>query len=142
MPFTDLSPDGDQSYFCDGVVEEIINMLARVDGLDVASRWSTQRYRDGSSSVQEVGSELNVARVLEGTVRKSGDRLRITAQLVDTGNGYLGGLQFSQVSWEEVGGTGSPAAASREEQIMRGEFLFDLQGWGAWPRCSAQLGLE
>ena len=61
---------------------------------------------------------------------------------LDTGNGYVGGLQFSLVSWQEVGGVGSPAAASREEQIMRGEFLFDLQGWGAWPSCSAQLGLE
>jgi hypothetical protein len=61
---------------------------------------------------------------------------------LDTGNGYFGGIQFGLVSWQEVGGAGSPAAASREEQIMRGEFLYDLQGWGAWPRCSAQLGLE
>lgn len=59
-----------------------------------------------------------------------------------TGNGYAGGLQFSQTSWLEVGGQGSPADASREEQIMRGEFLYDLQGWGAWPSCSAQLGLS
>ncbi len=88
LPFADLSPDGDQAYFCDGVVDEIINTLARVEGLHVASRWSTQRYRDRAISVQEVGRELNVAQILEGTVRKSGDRLRITAQLSDTANGY------------------------------------------------------
>jgi len=61
---------------------------------------------------------------------------------LSTGNGFEGGLQFTQSSWEEVGGEGSPAAASREEQIMRGEFLYDLQGWNAWPSCSAQLGLN
>ena len=59
----------------------------------------------------------------------------------DTGNGYFGGLQFSLVSWEGVGGFGSPAQAPREEQIMRAEMLHELQGWNAWPRCSAQLGL-
>lgn len=60
---------------------------------------------------------------------------------LSTGNGLEGGLQFEQSSWLEVGGEGSPAAASREEQIMRAEFLYDLQGWDAWPACSAQLGL-
>ena len=61
---------------------------------------------------------------------------------LDTDNGYFGGLQFSLGSWEEVDGSGSPAATSREEQIMRAEFLFDLQGWSAWPRCSARLELS
>ena len=59
----------------------------------------------------------------------------------DTGNGFYGGLQFTQESWEAVGGTGSPAAASKNEQIMRAEKLYDDQGWGAWPNCSATLGL-
>lgn len=60
---------------------------------------------------------------------------------LDSGNGHFGGLQFTQVSWEGVDGVGSPALASREEQIMRAEMLHDLQGWGAWPRCSVRLGL-
>ena len=59
-----------------------------------------------------------------------------------TGNGFEGGLQFTQASWIEMGGAGSPAAASREEQIMRAESLYEDQGWGAWPACSAQLGLS
>ena len=61
---------------------------------------------------------------------------------INTGNGYYGGLQFSQGSWEAAGGTGSPADASREEQIRVAENLLARQGWGAWPACSSQLGLR
>jgi hypothetical protein len=59
----------------------------------------------------------------------------------NTGNGYFGGLQFSQGTWESVGGTGNPAQASREEQIMRGKMLQQRRGWGPWGGCSAKLGL-
>lgn len=61
---------------------------------------------------------------------------------ISTGNGYYGGLQFTLSSWAAVGGSGNPAAASREEQIHRGEILQSRQGWGAWPACSAKLGLS
>ncbi|HKH06462.1 MAG TPA: transglycosylase family protein [Acidimicrobiales bacterium] len=61
---------------------------------------------------------------------------------INTGNGYYGGLQFSQGSWEAAGGSGSPANASREEQIRVAENLQSTQGWGAWPSCSSQLGLR
>lgn len=61
---------------------------------------------------------------------------------IDTGNGYFGGLQFSQGAWESVGGTGNPAAASREEQIMRGKQLQAKRGWGVWGMCAKQLGLN
>jgi LysM repeat protein len=61
---------------------------------------------------------------------------------INTGNGYYGGLQFSQSSWNAAGGTGNPANASREEQIRVAENLRATQGWGAWPSCSAQLGLR
>lgn len=60
----------------------------------------------------------------------------------NTGNGYYGGLQFSQQSWQAVGGSGSPHEASRAEQIQRAEQLRAAQGWGAWPSCSSQLGLR
>ena len=59
-----------------------------------------------------------------------------------TGNGYYGGLQFTQATWLEFGGTGSPHEATREEQIMRAEAVHTEQGWAAWPRCSATLGLS
>lgn len=61
---------------------------------------------------------------------------------INTGNGYYGGIQFSLSSWQAVGGSGLPSNASREEQIMRGEALRAIQGWGAWPACSAKLGLR
>lgn len=61
---------------------------------------------------------------------------------INTGNGYYGGLQFSLSSWKAVGGSGYPHQASREEQIARGEILKARQGWGAWPACTAKLGLR
>lgn len=61
---------------------------------------------------------------------------------INTGNGYYGGLQFNLSSWQAVGGSGLPSDASREEQIMRGQMLQSRQGWGAWPACSAKLGLS
>lgn len=60
---------------------------------------------------------------------------------VNTGNGYYGGLQFSQASWQAVGGTGPPSQASKAEQIARAKQLQAVQGWGAWPACSAKLGI-
>ncbi len=61
---------------------------------------------------------------------------------INTGNGYYGGLQFSLSSWRAVGGTGYPNEASREEQISRGQMLQSKQGWGAWPACTAKLGIR
>jgi LysM repeat protein len=61
---------------------------------------------------------------------------------INTGNGYYGGLQFSQSSWSAAGGSGNPANASRAEQIRVAESLLQMQGWGAWPSCSSQLGLR
>lgn len=60
---------------------------------------------------------------------------------INTGNGFYGGLQFTMSSWAAVGGSGMPNHASREEQIMRGQMLQAIQGWGAWPACAAKLGL-
>ncbi|NNF66585.1 MAG: hypothetical protein HKM98_03655, partial [Gammaproteobacteria bacterium] len=87
MPFADLSPGQDQAYFCDGVAEEILNVLSRVEGLRVATRRSTLRFRQASADVREIGDALKVATVLEGSVRKDGENLRITAQLADTVSG-------------------------------------------------------
>jgi hypothetical protein len=61
---------------------------------------------------------------------------------INTGNGYYGGLQFSLTSWRAVGGAGYPHQHSREEQILRGEKLKAIQGWGAWPACTRKLGLR
>lgn len=83
LPFADLSPARDQGYFSDGVAEEILNVLAHVSGLKVASRTSSFQFRDAALGVPEIARKLGVRNVLEGSVRKAGDTVRITAQLVD-----------------------------------------------------------
>ena len=84
LPFEDLSPTGDQQYFSDGIAEEILNVLARIDGLEVASRTSAFRFRDRRDvGIPGIASELEVRHVLEGSVRKAGDTIRVTAQLID-----------------------------------------------------------
>ena len=88
LPFADLSEAHDQAYFCDGLAEEILNALASIRGLRVASRTSSFRFRDGGADAREIGRALNVAAIMEGSVRKAGERVRVTAQLIDAGNGY------------------------------------------------------
>ena len=83
MPFVDMSPGGDQAFFSDGIAEEILNLLARVPELRVVSRSSSFAYRDRNLSARDLAYELNVNYILEGSVRKQGDQLRITAQLID-----------------------------------------------------------
>lgn len=88
LPFTDLSEAHDQAYFCDGLAEEILNALACCAGLRVASRTSSFRFRGSVTDAREIGRALNVAAIMEGSVRKAGERVRVTAQLIDAGNGY------------------------------------------------------
>ena len=88
LPFADMSPARDQEYFCDGIAEEIINALCCVRGLRIASRTSSFQFKGRAADVREIGRSLGVGAVLEGSVRKSGDRVRITAQLVSAADGY------------------------------------------------------
>jgi TolB-like protein/Tfp pilus assembly protein PilF len=83
-----MSPQKDQEYFSDGLTEELITSLSQVAGLRVAARTSSFQFKGRNADVREVGRELNVGAVLEGSVRKSGNRLRITAQLVSVEDGY------------------------------------------------------
>ncbi|HZJ58727.1 MAG TPA: adenylate/guanylate cyclase domain-containing protein, partial [Chitinophagaceae bacterium] len=88
LPFVNMSGDPDNEYFCDGLSEELLNVLAKVDGLKVASRTSSFLFRGKGTDITEIGNKLKVATVLEGSVRKSGNRLRITAQLINATDGY------------------------------------------------------
>ena len=88
LPFTNLSGDPARDYFSDGMSEELLNLLARVPGLQVASRTSSFAYKGRNVDIREVGRELGVGTVLEGSVRQSGDQVRITAQLVDAETGF------------------------------------------------------
>jgi len=88
LPFANLSQDGADDYFSDGMSEELLNLLARVPGLRVAARTSSFAYKDRNVDIRQVARELGVETVLEGSVRRSGDRVRITAQLIDAKTGY------------------------------------------------------
>ncbi len=87
LAFADMSPEKDQEYFCDGIAEEIISDLAHLTGLRVASRTSAFAFKERSEDVRMIGKKLGVDTVLEGSVRKAGDRLRITAQLINVEDG-------------------------------------------------------
>jgi adenylate cyclase len=87
LPFTDMSPGRDQDYLCEGLAEELIDALTHIDGLRVAARTSAFQFR-GDHDLREVGRKLGVDSLLEGSVRKAGDRLRITVQLIEVATGY------------------------------------------------------
>jgi len=88
LPFADLSRDSDQGHLADGIAEEILNLLARVDGLRVAARTSSFAFRNSLEDIRNIGRLLNVRTILEGSVRTSGNRLRLTAQLINVEDGY------------------------------------------------------
>ncbi len=88
LPFRDMSAQKDQEYFCDGMAEEIINALTHVEGLHVVARTSAFSFRGKEIDIREIGKKLSVNTVVEGSVRKAGNKLRITAQLINVSDGY------------------------------------------------------
>jgi len=88
LPFADLSPQKDQEYFCDGLAEELINRLANIENLRIPARASAFSFKGKDLDIKEIGEKLNVEMVLDGSVRKAGDKLRITAELVKAADGY------------------------------------------------------
>jgi TolB-like protein len=131
LPFVDMSPDASQGYFGDGIAEELLNELARLGGLQVAGRTSSFAYKGSSLSIQAIGQALKVQSVLEGSIRKDGNRLRITAQLIDSSNGYhmwsnTFDREFSDVFMiqEEIakaiaGALGVKLGGGRQQRIQR-----------------------
>ncbi|MEO7136245.1 MAG: protein kinase [Gemmatimonadales bacterium] len=88
LPFVDMSPEKDQDYFCEGIAEEIINAITKVQALRVASRSSAFAHKGKNQDIRDVGEQLGVSTVLEGSVRKAGNRLRIIVQLINVTDGY------------------------------------------------------
>ncbi len=88
LPLLDMSPEKDQDYFCEGMAEEIIGALSMIEGLVVVSRTSSFRYKNSNDDIRDIAKQLNVSTILEGSVRKAGDQLRVTAQLIDASNGF------------------------------------------------------
>jgi adenylate cyclase len=88
LPFVNMSADAENEYFSDGITEELLNALTRVDGLQVTSRTSAFAFKGKNTDIRDIGIQLNVDRLLEGSVRKAGNRVRITAQLINATDGY------------------------------------------------------
>jgi len=88
LPFKNMSADPEQEYFCEGITEELINALTQIKELRVVARTSAFSFKGKDVDIREIGAKLNVDKALEGSVRKSGQRLRITAQLVNVEDGY------------------------------------------------------
>ncbi len=88
LPFANMSADAENDYFCDGLAEELLNALAKINDLKVAARTSAFSFKDKNVNVSEIGRTLGVNTILEGSVRKSGSHLRITVQLVNASDGY------------------------------------------------------
>jgi adenylate cyclase len=88
LPFNDLSPARDHNYFSDGIAEELLGALAKVDGLRVAARRSSFWFKDKEAELSEIASKLSVGHVLEGSVRRDGNRVRVTAELIDASDGF------------------------------------------------------
>ena len=88
LAFADMSPGKDQDYFCEGMAEEIINALTSLEGLRVSARTSSFKFRGETLDATEIGTQLKVSSILEGSVRKAGNRLRITAQLINVDGGF------------------------------------------------------
>jgi len=88
LPFVDLSPEKDQEYFCDGMTEQIISNLTRLKKLKVIARTSVMKFKNTNKTIPQIGSELNTAYVLEGSLRKAANQIRITAQLINVKDGF------------------------------------------------------
>jgi TolB-like protein/Tfp pilus assembly protein PilF len=88
LPFVNMSADPENEYFSDGITEELLNALTKVNGLQVTSRTSAFAFKGKNNDIRDIGIQLNVDKILEGSVRKSGNRVRITAQLINAADGY------------------------------------------------------
>lgn len=88
LPFVDMSPERDLDFLCDGLAEELIGVLSGIEGLRVASRTVSSHFREPGADLRAIGQKLGVEALLEGSIRRSGDRLRVAVQLVDAATGY------------------------------------------------------
>jgi serine/threonine protein kinase/tetratricopeptide (TPR) repeat protein len=102
LPFEDLSEQQDNRYFCDGISEELINALSKVKSLRVAARTSAFAFREMKQDIREIGERLNVASVVEGTVRKTGDQVRVDARLVGVADGYTAWSERFDLKMENI----------------------------------------
>jgi adenylate cyclase len=146
LPFANMSGDAEQEYFSDGMTEDLITDLSRVSGLFVIARNSSFAYKGRSVKVQEIGRDLGVRFVLEGSVRKAGNRVRITAQLIDAGSGgHLWAERFDRDLTdifstqdevvEKIVGALAVTLTQGEEQRLRRRGTGNVEAYESWLRA-------
>ena len=146
LPFQNMSGDPEQEYFSDGMTEDLITDLSKVSGLFVIARNSSFAYKGRSVKVQEIGRDLGVRFVLEGSVRKAGNRVRITAQLIDASNGgHLWAERFDRDLTdifstqdevvEKIVGTLAVTLTQREERRLHRHRIGDVAAYESWLRA-------
>ena len=139
LPFMDMSPQRDQDYFCEGLAEELIDALTHVDGLRVAARSSSFQFRQEGLDLREVGRALGVDSVVEGSVRRAGDQLRVMVQLIDVGTGYHKWSQRFERKFGDVFAIQDEIAASVATTLRGGAALSQREQRGLRrPHTSAQ----
>ena len=121
LPFVNLSPDPDNAYFAAGIHEEILNQLSKIEDLSVIARTTMLRYADSEKSVPEIGAELKVNTVMEGSVRYAGNRVRITTQLIDAVSGAHLWSEAYEEDLEDIFGI-QLAIATRIAGTLEAEF--------------------
>jgi adenylate cyclase len=150
LPFQNMSGDPEQEYFSDGMTEDLITDLSKLSGLFVIARNSSFAYKGRSVKVQEIGRDLGVRYVLEGSTRKAGNRVRITAQLIDAGSGgHLWAERFDRDLTdifstqdevvEKIVGTLAVKLTQREERRLRGHGTGDVAAYESWLRARELL---
>jgi TolB-like protein/Flp pilus assembly protein TadD len=102
LPFASVGADPETDYFADGLTDEVINLLGTIPGLNVVSRSSVYQFKGRTADAREVGRVLNAGHLVEGSVRRDGHRLRIAAQLVESGNGYQSWGQTFERDWQQI----------------------------------------
>src|SRR5204863_3964025 len=150
LPFQNMSGDLEQEYFSDGMTEDLITDLSKVSGLFVIARNSSFAYKGRSVKVQEIGRDLGVRFVLEGSVRKAGNRVRFTAQLIEAGNGgHLWAERFDRDLTdifstqdevvEKIVGALAVTFTRGEEQPLRRRGTGNVEAYESWLRARELL---
>ena len=102
LPFSSMSADPENEYFCDGLAEELINVLSKIEGIQVTSRTSSFAFKGKQVDIREIAAQLNVQKIIEGSVRKSGNKVRITVQLINAADGYHFWSESYDRSFEDI----------------------------------------
>jgi TolB-like protein len=142
LPFADMSPGRDLDYLCEGLVEEVINALTHIDGLRVVARTASFQFRSIGADIRQIGRQLSVGVLLAGSVRKAGERLRVTVQLVEVATGYHRWSERFDCLLEDVFAVQDEIAGSIAMSVRGNVLSCREKQPGLWPQPAATAAFE